>query len=71
MTNAVILSIDAGKDDDGTWVETWLVTVTAKDSDTLIARWTRVVNNTALAPDAPSSKFVVAGGGELVRVQKR
>jgi hypothetical protein len=69
MSNAVVVAMDSGQDDDGTWVETWSFTVTWKDRDTLIVNWFRVVNNINLPPNADSSKFSVGAVGEMRRTR--
>jgi hypothetical protein len=45
MTNAVIFATDSGKDNEGTWVETWVFSLTEKDKDTLLGNFSRMVNN--------------------------
>lgn len=66
-SNAVIISIASGRDDDGTWVETWVFAVTLKDRNTLIAHFTRMVNNNDLPLSVAHSKFSRAAVGELRR----
>ncbi|OJU08700.1 MAG: hypothetical protein BGN85_10930 [Alphaproteobacteria bacterium 64-11] len=66
-TNAVILSIDSGKDREGTWVQSHTYSVTLKDANTLITNLYWVVNNNDLPPSQDFSKFTVAAVGELVR----
>ncbi|HYZ90576.1 MAG TPA: hypothetical protein VE620_14870 [Myxococcales bacterium] len=63
--SAVIHAIDAGRDSDGVWVETWVLAVTARDRDELITRWIRMVNNVDLPPTAASSKFSYDAVGVL------
>jgi len=66
MTNAVVFATDTGEDNDGQWVETWDFAVTKKNPETLIACFSRVVNNLDL-PDGNNSKFFVVLVGELHR----
>ena len=67
MTNAVVAAIDSGSDNEGTWVETWIFAVTQKDRNTLIANFTRQVNNVKLPLSVSHSKFSSAATGELTR----
>jgi hypothetical protein len=66
-TNAVILSVDTGKDREGTWVQSHTYSVTLKDANTLLTNLYWVVNNNDLPPDQDFSKFTVAAVGELSR----
>ena len=68
-TNAVVVSVDSGKDDDGTWVETSSFTLTQKDRNTVIAVWTRQVNNNNVPLSNEHSKFTVVAVGELKRAR--
>jgi hypothetical protein len=65
--NAIAIAIETGKDEDGTWVETWSFAMTLKDADHMIVHWTRVVNNIDMPLDKPASKFSSVGMGEMVR----
>jgi len=55
LTNAVIVAIDSGNDNKGTWVETWAFAVTQKDKNTLITNFMRQVNNINLPLSAGHS----------------
>ena len=66
-TNAVAVSIEQGKDDEGTWVETWNFVMTLKDPNHMIVHWTRVVNNLDMPAEKKGSKFSSVGMGVLVR----
>jgi len=66
-TNAIATSIDAGKDEDGLWVETWVFAMTLIDPDRMLVHWTRMVNNTDMANGQKGSKFSSAGMGEFTR----
>jgi hypothetical protein len=68
-TNALVVAIDSGKDDDGTWVETWAFALTVKDNNTLSSIWLRQVNNNNLPPGVEDSKFSVVQAGEFKRVK--
>ncbi|HEV2737820.1 MAG TPA: hypothetical protein VGU66_04490 [Candidatus Elarobacter sp.] len=67
--NGVIIAMEQGQDDEGTWVETWTYTVTLKQPDTLIANFYRVVNNVNLPLTVDHSKFSEAQAGELTRTK--
>ncbi len=66
-TNAIAFSMDSGKDEDGTWVETWSFVMTLLDANHMIVHWTRVVNNIDMPIREKGSKFSSVGMGELVR----
>lgn len=66
-TNAIAVSIDSGKDEDGTWVETWSFAMTLSDPDHMIVHWTRIVNNIDIPLKKKGSKFSSVGMGELTR----
>ena len=67
--NGVILAMEQGQDNEGTWVETWAYAVTLKSPDTLIANFYRVVNNVDLALSVDHSKFSEAQAGEFLRTK--
>jgi tetratricopeptide (TPR) repeat protein len=67
LTNAIVMAIDSGLDNEGLWVETWVYAVTPKDRNTLIANLMRVVNNNNLPITNDHSKFSSALIGELQR----
>ncbi len=67
LTNAVIVAIDSGNDNEGTWVETWAFAVTQKDKNTLITNFMRQVNNINLPLSVGHSKFSAVATGELSR----
>jgi len=67
--NGVIVAIDSGQDDEGTWVETWNFAVTLKRHDTLIVNLYRIVNNVNLPLNVDHSKFTEAEAGELARTK--
>lgn len=67
MSNAVIFASSAGEDRDGRWLETWNFTVTEKNSKTIIACLSRVVNNLDRAETKDGSKFVLVAAGEFHR----
>ena len=66
-TNAVAISLGTGRDEDGTWVETWSFSMTLKDPDHMIVHWTRIVNNVDIPVGKKGSKFSSVGMGELAR----
>lgn len=65
ISNAAVIAIDSGTDDDGTWVETWLFAVTAKDKNTLLVQLVRQVNNINLPLTVDYSKFACTWAGDL------
>lgn len=67
LTNAIVMAINSGLDNEGLWVETWAYVVTPKDRNTLIANLVRVVNNNNLPLTNDHSKFSSALIGELQR----
>lgn len=67
LTNAIVMAINSGLDNEGLWVETWAYAVTPKDRNTLIANLIRVVNNNNLPLTNDHSKFSSALIGELQR----
>jgi TonB family protein len=68
MTNAVLYAMDSGRDEEGTWVETWVFALTQKDADNLLANFSRLVNNVDLPLTNDHSKFAKEVTGELRRV---
>jgi len=60
--------MNTGRDDDGQFVETWVLAVTQKDRNTLISNLLWVMNNNNLPLTVDYSKFSLAGVGELRRV---
>jgi len=67
--NGVIVSIDSGRDDEGTWYETWDFAITLKDDKTLLATFYRIVNNVDLPLSIAHSKFSSMAIGELTRTK--
>ena len=67
--NGVVLAMEQGQDNEGTWVETWAYVVTLKSRDTLVANFYRVVNNVDLPLSVDHSKFSEAQAGELSRTK--
>jgi hypothetical protein len=65
QANAVIFATDFAQQ--GGWVETWAFAVTLKDDHTLIAEYSRIVNNVGVPADQPESKFAARGTGEFKR----
>jgi len=68
-TNAIAMSINTGKDEDGLWVETWAFAMTLRDPDHMLVHWTRVVNNTDMPKEQKGSKFSSTGMGEFARLR--
>ena len=67
QTNVLVFAMDSGQDYDGTWIETLLFAMTQKDRNTLIANFSRVVNNKDLPLSVAYSKFSMIATGELKR----
>jgi hypothetical protein len=67
-TNAVVVSITSGRDDDGRWVETWSFAITVIDDKTLQVLWQRQVKNKDMDPSKPDAVFGKLGFGELTKV---
>jgi hypothetical protein len=67
MTTAVVFASSAGEDRDGRWVETWNFSLTEKNSDMLIACFSRVVNNLDVTEAEDDSKFGLRAVGEFHR----
>lgn len=67
-TNAVLFSISSGRDDDGTWVETWSFAITVVDATHLHVLWQRQVRNKDMDLSKPDAVFGIVAFGQLVRV---
>lgn len=52
------------------WVETWTITLTQKSPGTLLAVWTRMVNNHALPVTDVQSKYAFIAAGEFSRMSE-
>jgi TonB family protein len=68
MTNAIIYATESGRDHEGTWVETWVFTLTQFDRDTLLTNFSRMVNNLDLPLTSDHSKFAKEAAGKLSRI---
>lgn len=66
-SNAVVFASSAGEDRDGRWVETWNFTLTEKNTETMIACLSRVVNNLDLPETKDDGKFGLFAIGEFHR----
>jgi len=66
--SAVITAVDTGVDNEGTWVESWSFSVTLLSADTLMTRFTRIVNNVNLPSDSDHGKFAYVSVGTLHRI---
>jgi hypothetical protein len=66
-TNMVASSITTGMSYGSPWVETWVLTMTLIDADSMLVHWTRVVNNPLMPKDKADSKFSMIGMGVFVR----
>ncbi len=76
-TNAVIYTQESegdnyNEEDKGDWVETWNMTLTRKDENSIYIYLVRVVNNFRLAPetntDEKTGRFFYSWSGELQQV---
>jgi hypothetical protein len=67
-SNAMLFATDAGHDDEGAWVESWVFVTTLLDDDELLVEWTRVANNMDKPKSVVDSKFAVHGSGTLQRM---
>lgn len=76
-TNAVIYAQESegenyNEEDKGDWVETWNMTVTRKDNNSVYVYLVRAVNNFRLAPetntDEKTGRFFYSWSGELQQV---
>jgi TonB family protein len=68
MTNAVVYAMESGHDNEGTWVETWVFTLTQIDKDTVLTNFSRMVNNLDLPLASDHSKFAKEAAGKLRRI---
>ena len=68
MTNAVVYAMESGHDNEGTWVETWVFTLTQIDKDTVLTNFSRMVNNLDLPLTSDHSKFAKEAAGKLRRL---
>lgn len=67
--SAVVHAIDSARDNDGTWFESWVLTVTMREKDALLVKWVRMVNNVDVPLSKSSSKFTAEAAGVLQRIQ--
>ena len=67
-TNAVITSITSGRDEDGTWVETWSFALSVIDSHRVHASFQRQVNNKDLKRDDPNAAWGEIAFGTFERM---
>lgn len=65
--NAVIDGTHFGNDEDGRWVETWVLVVTCKSRNELQAEWVRMVNNVDLPSSNLEKTFSSGAAGVLKR----
>lgn len=63
---AALIYANAASD---SWIETWQLSLSKKDADTVLVYVWRVVNNKLLLPDVDGSKHAWGGVGELRRRQ--
>lgn len=70
-SNAVLQASDSGKDEDGTWVETWVFVLTNRTTDELQVEFVRMVNNVDLPISVPGKVFSYGGNGKLIRSNGR
>ena len=63
---AALIYANAASD---TWIETWQISATKTDANTLLVFLWRVVNNKYEHPDWDTRKFVWGGVGQLKRAQ--
>ena len=66
--NAVIQGTHFGDDNDGNWVETWVLVVTRISEESLRVEWIRMVNNVALPSSDPRKVFSYGGSGVFNRI---
>ena len=64
----VIYSISQGKDHDGRWVETWVISTNDQNDGTLKASWVRQVNNLNLPKTHEDKQFSTIAFGTLSAV---
>jgi hypothetical protein len=69
-SQAVISSLTAGKDKDGTWVENSSFTLVHHSPSSIIAYWLRTVNNLNLPVDNPDFHFGWEFSGEMHQVKE-
>lgn len=56
---------NSGTDEDGVWVESQTLYITAKDDRSILIYSMRAVNNTGVKDSAPGTKWMQMGAGEL------
>lgn len=66
-SNAVVTSIESGRDEEGIWVETWSIALAQKSEKAALAVYSRLVNNENLPLTSEHKAFSVAATGELTR----
>lgn len=66
-SNAVVTSIDSGRDEEGIWVETWSIALAQKRDDVALAVYSRLVNNENLPMTSDHKAFSAVATGELAR----
>ncbi|MCE9523732.1 MAG: hypothetical protein K8S25_15040 [Alphaproteobacteria bacterium] len=69
-SNAVITSIESGRDEEGVWVETWSVALAQKSDGAALAVYSRLVNNENLPLTSDHKAFSVAATGDLSRTSR-
>jgi hypothetical protein len=65
--NAVIDGTHSGKDEDGKWVETWVLAATCKSENDLLVEFIRMVNNIDLPSSMQRKVFSYGATGVLQR----
>ena len=65
--SAVIYAMDSGRDEDGAWVETWVLNTALRSRGELLIEWTRVVSNVDLPASSKSRIFSQHATGTLTR----
>ncbi|WP_139236769.1 hypothetical protein [Rugamonas rubra] len=70
-SNAVLQATDSGKDEDGTWVETWIFVLTNRSTEELQVEFVRMVNNIDLPISVPGKVFSYGGSGKFVKLRGR
>jgi uncharacterized lipoprotein NlpE involved in copper resistance len=66
-SQALVRSITAGHDNDGTWVEGWTFLLVHRDKDSVVAYWLRTVNNLDLPQTNDDFHFGWGFSGVLYR----